>query len=333
MDAKEQVVNEILDAMNLEDAEQRNKLQGVLWIKLNDYELKRIENTDIIVYDGEQNEKILQQFAIAKSVQGLTKRTLKHYGQTIKMFLCFMENKPLSEITTNDIRYFLAVKKERDHNSDTNINNIRHVLSTFYAWMYEEEMIDRNPMIKIKKVKQEKQVKKAFTEMEVERLRKAAKDDDRMTAILEVMLSTGCRVGEIRNMNRDDLKNDEIVVKGKGKKERIVYLNTRSRFALKEYLEKREDNNKAMFVSRDEPHERLEIPGIEIAVRRLGKKAEVSNTHPHRFRRTAATTALNRGMPIEQVRQMLGHESLDTTLIYAQSSQESVKQSHKKYLS
>lgn len=198
--------------------------------------------------------------------------------------------------------------------------------------MCDEEYISKSPINKIKKVRVEKRVKKPFKDMEMEKLRFGAKDDARMTAILEVMLSTGCRVGEIEKMNRSDLDGDEIVVYGKGKKERIVYLNAKARFALQKYMESRKDDNPAMFVSRFEPHERLMVSGIEMRIRKLGRENGVEDTHPHRFRRTAATLAINRGMPIEQVQIMLGHESIETTTIYAVSAQETVKTSHKKYL-
>lgn len=332
MNAKEQLENDILCQMELEDSQIRNRLRMVLWQALNAYEIKKRENTDIVQYDGRQNEKILRQYLISKSVQGLTDKSLKVYAVTIKEFMGEINGKSLLEVQPNDIRYYISVKKMRDKISDVSLDNIRRNLNAFYGWLIKEEYIKKNPMLKIERIRQEKIVKKAFNETEIERLRFTAKEDIRVTAILEVLLSTGCRVGELRNMNRSDLKGDEVIVKGKGKKQRVVYLNARSRFALTKYLASRDDENEALFVSSRKPHNRIETGGLEIIIRDLGKKAGVECVHPHRFRRTAATLALNRGMPIEEVRQMLGHESMNTTLIYAQSAQENVKRSHKKYL-
>jgi integrase/recombinase XerD len=303
-----------------------------MYINLNDYSITEITDTDIVVRDESLNEEAVRMFFIAKNIQGCTKKTIGYYGLTIKAFLEFMGNKPVNQITTNDIRYYLAVKKERDGNKDTNINNIRRVLSSFFGWLLEEEYIQKNPMAKIKTIKVEKRLKKPFKDEEIEKMRFAAKDNLRLSAILEVLLSTGCRVAEVEGMNREDLEGNEIVVYGKGKKERTVYLNAKCKMALERYLKSRQDDNPAMFVTQDKPHGRLKISGIEISIRNLGKSVGVKDTHPHRFRRTAATTALNRGMPIEQVQLMLGHENIETTTLYAISDVEQVKANHKKYM-
>lgn len=330
-DEKEEIINSIRMKMNLPHEEDQ-RLKNLLWMELYPYSVIRIQETDIIVRDETLNETALRMFFIAKSIQGCTKRTLNHYRNTIRQFLTFLNDKPVDQITTNDIRYFLAVKKERDGNSDVNINNLRLVLSTFFGWLYEEEYIKKNPINKIKKIRVEKRVKKPFKDVELEKLRYGATEDIRLTAVLEVLLSTGCRISEVSGMNRDDLDGDEIIVYGKGKKERTVYLNAKAKLALERYLSNRTDDEKPMFVSKDKPYNRLLISGMGKELRDLGKACGVKDTHPHRFRRTAATLALNRGMPIDQVQLMLGHESIETTTLYAISAQEAVKANHKKYV-
>ena len=330
-DEKEEFIDTVSIKMNL-DKEQTRRLRNILSIELYNYSLTRIECTDIIVRDETLSEKALRMFLMAKNVEVCTERTLKYYRYQIKGFFEEMDWKPVDQITTNDIRYYLAIKKERDHNSDRNVDNHRRVLSSFFGWLHTEEYISRNPVAKIRKIRIERYVKKPFRDIEIEKLRYGAREDVRLNAILEVMLSTGCRISEIYHMDRKDLDGDEIIVRGKGKKERPVYLNAKARYALMKYLESRDDDNPAMFVAYDRPHHRLKISGIGSGIRELGRKCEVPDTHPHRFRRTAATMAINRGMPIEQVQIMLGHESIETTTIYAISAQETVKTSHKKYL-
>lgn len=332
MDEKEEIINTILMKMNL-PRDENQKLKDLLWMELYPYSVIRIKETEIVVRDETFNEKTLRTFLVTKNVQGCTVRTMKLYRDTITYFANFINDKPFNEITANDIRYFLAVKKERDKVSDTTLNNYRRNLSSFFSWMHDEEYIKKNPIKKIPKIKEEKKKKQAFSEREIELLREGAVGNLRLEAIVEVLLSTGCRIAEMAGMNRRDLNSDEIVVYGKGRKERVVYMNARALHKLERYLSSRTDDNEAMFVTLDKPYDRLKISGFEIAIRKLGKKCGVENTHPHRFRRTSATMALNRGMPIEQVQQLLGHESIDTTTIYAISTQESVKANHKKYVS
>lgn len=330
-DEKENFINSISLRMNLELDEDK-KLRNLLWMELHKYSLLDIKNTEIQERNETLNEEALRMFFVAKSVQGCTKRTLVHYRTSLLAFFRFLSDKPVDQITTNDIRYYFAVKKERDGNKDTEINNKRRVLSSFFGWCFEEEYIKKNPMVKIKKIHTEKRIKKPFKDTELERLRYEAAKDVRMTALLEVLLSTGCRISEVSGMNRKDLDGDEIIVYGKGKKERTVYLNAKARLSLERYLATRTDSNEPMFVSEDRPHSRWLVSGMGADIRKLGRICGVTDTHPHRFRRTAATMALNRGMPIEQVQLMLGHESIETTTIYAVSAQEAVKASHKKYV-
>lgn len=331
MNTKDIVTNEVVAMMNLGTAES-NRLRNIMMIALQPFEIINKTGTEIVVAEENEDQKMYQMFFVAKRIQGVTDRTIKCYNQYLSAFLKFT-NKPIQEIDTNDIRYFLAVKKERDKNSDTNVNNYRRILSSFFGWLTAEEYITKNPMSKVTMVRTEKKVKKAFTEEEIERMRSCIpKEDKRLAAVFELLLSTGCRVSEIVGINIEDIQDDEITVFGKGKKERVVYLNAKARLAIKEYLDSRNDDNPALFVTKDMPHDRLMFSSIEVNVRKLGKEAGVRNVHPHRFRRTCATLALNRGMPIEQVQIMLGHESIDTTTIYAISNRESVKMSHKRYV-
>lgn len=330
-DEKERFVSTISEKMSL-PPEESLRLRNLLWMELHDYSLVKITNTDVAVYEEDLTAEAVKMFLVAKSIQGCTKRTLSYYSLTVKAFLEFLNYKPLNQITTNDIRYYFAIKKERDGNKDTNINNIRRVLSSFFGWLHEEEYIQKNPILKIKGIRVEKRVKKPFKESELEAMRYEAAADLRLTAIIEVLLSTGCRISEVSGMNRTDLDNDEIIVYGKGKKERTVYLNAKAKATLNRYLKSRTDDKEPMFVSHDSNHNRLLVGRMGQEIRELGRRCGVNDTHPHRFRRTAATMALNRGMPIEQVQIMLGHESIETTTIYAVSAQEVVKASHKKYV-
>ena len=331
MNTKDLVVNEVVSMMGL-DAGGSERLKNIMLIAMHPYEFINKTGTELVVAEENEDQKMYQMFFVAKRIQGVTDRTIKCYNQYISTFLKFI-NKPIQEIDTNDIRYFLAVKKERDNNSDTNVDNYRRAMSSFFTWLMDEEYITKNPMRKVKKIKTEKKVKKPFTEEEVERMRSAIpKENKRLSAAFETLLSTGCRVSELVGINIDDIQGDEITVFGKGKKERIVYLNAKAKLAIEEYVNSRNDENPALFVAMAKPHDRLRPACIEVDVRRLGRGCEIKNVHPHRFRRTCATLALNRGMPIEQVQLMLGHESIDTTTIYAISSRESVKASHKRYV-
>ncbi len=289
------------------------------------------ECTDIVPADSDVRGATLRKFIACKMVEGCTKKTLAFYRNTIYKFMKEIA-KPFSEITADDIRYYLAVRTTRDKISKVTLNGDRRILSTFFVWLTAEDITRKNPMLLIKQIKYEKRVKKPFTDEEQERLRIAAQGDLRATAIIELLLSTGMRVGELVGLKRDDINGDEAVVFGKGQKERIVFLNARSRVALQMYLETRDDDNESLFVSEAKPHKRLEISGVEIIIRELGKKANVKETHPHKFRRTAATMALNRGMPIDQVQTMLGHAQIATTLIYAKAADDAVKQAHKRLM-
>lgn len=309
-----------------------DEIRDTLHLALQNIVLTR-ESTEIAVTDQDMRAALLRKYISCKMVEGCSDRTISYYQLTLKKFMLQVP-KPIDQMTTDDIRLWMAIRMQRDRISKTTQDNERRILNSFFNWAVENDYIHKSPMRRIKKVKQEKRVRKPFSDVEVEKLRNAAQGDLRLTAMLEVLFSTGVRVSELVGMDRDEIDGDEIIVFGKGAKERAVYLNARAQVTLKLYLDSRpeDDLNPAMFVSMQRPYDRLGISAVESDVRELGKRAGVNDVHPHRFRRTAATTALNRGMPIDQVQQMLGHAQIATTLIYAQSSQSIVKQSHKKLM-
>ena len=319
-----------LKTMGTFDAED---VRNVLHVTLKNVKLVE-ESTELTVKDpDDRRADILGRFTACKMIEGCSMRTINYYANVLKAVLREIP-KQIEEITTDDIRWWMAMRMQRDKISKTTQDNDRRVLNSFFAWCVENDVIVKNPMRTIKKVKQEKRVRKPFSDVEIERLRIAAQGNLRLTAMLEVMLSTGIRVGELVGLDRDSIDGDEAVVFGKGSKERVVYLNARARVALQMYEDTRpaDDMEPALFAAMNRPYARLGISAVEVEVRELGKAAGVNDVHPHRFRRTAATMALNRGMPIDQVQQMLGHEQIATTLIYAKSTQEAVKQAHKKWM-
>lgn len=309
----------------------REALQTAMHIALHGLTLKE-ECTDLIPADADKRATELKRFLACKLVEGCSKQTIRFYGGVLKKFMLEMP-KPFGQVGIDDVRYYIAVRGQRDDLSKLSQDNELRVLKSFFAWASANGVSQGNPAAGVKCIKAEKRVKKPFTDEEQEMLRVACQGDLRMTALLEVLLSTGCRVGEIHGMNRADVNGDEIVVFGKGQKERRVFLNARAQVALRMYLRTRTDDNPALFVGGyHSDNHRLAIGSIEQIVRDLGVAAGVKEVHPHKFRRTAATTALRRGMPIEQVQQMLGHESIATTLIYAKIADDAVKQAHKRLM-
>lgn len=298
------------------------------FIALEGYDIKQ-KSTELTVIN-DSDIKTVQMFFVAKDVEGCSKKTIHYYHNEIMKFLT-ATNKPLKQITTNDIRVHIAkMGLERKVSKITQDNTLR-ILKSFFSWLLAEDVIEKNPTLRIKRIKADKRQKKAFSEVEVEQLRTAAKNK-REKAIIDFMMSTGCRIGEIVGLNRKDIHNDECIVFGKGAKERTVYLNAKAIVSLNEYLKERVDTNEALFVSERKPYNRLNKGGIETAVHELGERANIKNVHPHRFRRTAATMAAKRGMPIEQIKEMLGHARIETTLIYLDMSGDTLKESHKKYV-
>lgn len=322
-------VNEVIAEIRMGEMDVK-RIEMILYAKLHNVELVE-ECHDLIPADADLRSNQLRKFLACKAVEGCTQRTLEFYGGVLKRFMLKMP-KPFDQITIDDIRYYIAIRSMQDMLSKASQDNELRVLKSFFGWANANNVTRGDPARGVKCIKTEKRVRKPFTPEEQELLRIACQGDIRITAVLEVLLSTGCRVSEIVGMNRDDINDDEIVVFGKGQKERTVFLNARAKIALSLYLKSRDDDNPAMFVSSQRPNKRVSIHWMEDAVKELGQRAGVKEVHPHKFRRTAATTALRRGMQIEQVQQMLGHESIATTLIYAKIADDAVKQAHKKYM-
>lgn len=274
----------------------------------------------------------VQLFLAAKRVEGCSDKTLKYYGATLRIVLAALE-KPVFHITTDDLRLYMDQYSHDNNVTKITLDNIRRILSSFFTWLENEDYIMKSPMRRIHKIKTQKTVKETYSDEELEILRDSVKNL-RDRALVEFLCSTGVRVGEVVLLNRDDIDfiNRECIVLGKGNKQRRVYFDARVKVHLQKYLDSRDDDNPALFVSRQKPHRRLQIRGMEIFLHKLGQRLNLCRVHPHKFRRTLATMAIDKGMPIEQVQQILGHQNVDTTLLYAQVNQENVKLSHKKFL-
>lgn len=311
--------------------EQTETAKDVLRIILSDYEIIP-KRTELAVSEDNAKAKAIQMFFVSKKIEGCTNQTISYYSTILRKFFSEI-NMELDKITADQVRYYIA-KLSLNGLSKCSQDNELRVLKSFFKWAFGEGYISKIPTLNIKTIKQEKRIKKSFTELQIEQMRKVLnnKGSLRDIAIFETLNSTGVRVSELNRMNISDIQDDEITVFGKGEKERIVYLNTKSKLAIQDYLKSRSDNEEALFISSKLPYTRLSKGAIETMIRNLGKEAGVDKAYPHRFRRTSATFALNRGMPIEQVQQMLGHENISTTTIYARSEKENVKASHRKYV-
>ena len=274
----------------------------------------------------------LQLFLAAKRVEGCSEKTIHYYESTLRNMLNSI-GKGVLQITTDDLRLYLDEYQTNRAAGKTTIDNIRRILSSFFAWLEDEDYIMKSPVRRIHKVKTCRTVKETYSDEALEIMRDHC-ENSRDLALIDVLASTGMRVGELVLLNREDIDftNRECVVLGKGNKQRKVYFDARAKIHLQNYLNSRTDDNPALFVSLQHPHNRLQIRGIEIRMHELGKKLNLCRIHPHKFRRTLATMAIDKGMPIEQVQQLLGHQSVDTTLQYAMVNQANVKQSHKKFI-
>lgn len=278
------------------------------------------------------NDDLANQFISAKQLEGCSEKTLSYYENTIHAFLD-QTSKELHDVTTNDIRKYLSDFQAKRNSSKTTVDNVRRILSSFFSWLEDEDYIVKSPVRRIHKVRSELTVKETISDEHLERLRDSCREV-RDLAMIDFLLSTGVRVGELVTLNRDDIDFNErqCVVLGKGNKERTVYFNARAKVHLQNYLATRSDSNPALFVSLAAPHNRLTISGVETRVRQLGQRAKVCRIHPHKFRRTLATMAIDKGMPIEQVQRLLGHCKIDTTLHYAMVNQTNVRIAHRKFL-
>lgn len=324
-----EITDRVVNILATFEVIQLDDVKNSLNYVLNDFEVKHKENS-LAISNPDLKFKAIRNFFIAKKVEGLADSSLSYYSLQLRRFFEVV-TKDLMEITTNDIRYYLA-KRQIDcpKLSKVSLNNERRILNTFFSWCQAEEYVVKNPMSAIGMIKQPKRIKTAFSEIEMEKLRDACRNP-RDKAMIEVLYSTGVRCQELINIKIEDIDCDQISVIGKGDKERVVYLNARAQVAMKRYLDSRNDDSDYLFVSFTTA-KALTKGRVESIVRELGEIAGVKNTYPHRFRRTAATLALNRGMPIEQVQQMLGHENIGTTTLYARSSEQNVKSSHRKYV-
>lgn len=345
---REELTQKIIMALEEYDLDLMD-LKNKLYIVLNDYEITNRE-TAIAIRDEDKNNMFFQKFLVSKAVSGRTPRTIEYYRKSL-LFIFDRIGKTADETTTDDIRYYLALRQRKDGITKTTANNELLVLRSFYNFLLAEELIGKNPTLKIEKIKQSKVQRPALSEIEIEKIREACRTS-RETAMVELLLSTGCRVTELVNIKIEDINNDELVVTGKGEKERTVYLNAKAIMSIDRYLKERKDENPYLFcggyanslklygLRKEDWYKHPEIISdthtdkstIEQTLRKIGKRAEVKGVHPHRFRRTCATMALRRGMPIEQVSKMLGHTSIDTTMIYLDLSEAELKQSHKKYV-
>ncbi|MBD5213837.1 MAG: tyrosine-type recombinase/integrase [Bacteroidales bacterium] len=278
------------------------------------------------------NGELLESFVSAKRIEGCSEKTLNYYRNTINALLGTISIE-LREVTTNDIRRYLAEFQEKRNSSKTTIDNIRRIFSSFFSWLEDEDYIVKSPVRRIHKVRSEITVKETISDEELETLRDSC-GELRDLAMIDFLVSTGVRVGELVKINRNDINFNErqCVVLGKGNKERTVYFNARAKVHLQNYLATRTDSETALFVSLTNPNTRLTISGVENRLRELGKVAKVGRIHPHKFRRTLATMAIDKGMPIEQVQRLLGHCKIDTTLHYAMVNQNNVKIAHRKFL-
>jgi len=274
----------------------------------------------------------LKIFLAAKRVEGCSEKTIRYYDSTIRNVLASI-GKEVKDVTTDDLRVYLDEYQKRSEASKVTIDNIRRILSSFFAWLEDEDYIVKSPVRRIHKVKTCKTVKETYSDEALELMRDHS-ECERDLAIIDMLASTGIRVGELVKLNRVDIdfENRECIVLGKGNKQRRVYFDARTKIHLQRYLKNRTDDNEALFVSLQKPFNRLLISGVEIRLRELGKKLELSKVHPHKFRRTLATMAIDKGMPIEQVQQLLGHQSVDTTLQYAMVNQNNVKLSHHRFI-
>lgn len=314
------ILDEMADFLNVE---QQKKLQQVLVKKLS---------SNSTIPEKITNNTYLRMFLDAKKVEGCSERTLNYYKATLEKFFSIVSI-PVRKVTTERIRQFLAEYQQINNCSNATVDNIRRNVSSFFSWMEEEDYILKSPMHRIHKIKTKKQVKEIINDEAIEKLRDAC-TCIRDLAIIDLLYSTGIRVGELVNLNISDINFEEreCIVFGKGDKERRVYFDAKAKLHLQAYLRTRVDNNPALFVTLDDPFDRLKISGVEIRLRRLGRSQNLDKIHPHKFRRTMATRAIDKGMPVEQVQKILGHSQIDTTMQYAIVNQTNVKTAHRRFI-
>ena len=327
---KQKLIEEVI--MELEPTlsqEQLNHVENILYMKFNGYKVEQ-ECYDLVTSESHW-QKVLRTFLATKKLENCSKGTIENYGRCIAMLIQQLNKRP-KDITTNDLRYYLAWYQETRKISLSYMETLRHYINSFFSWACDEGYIERNPARRLKHVKVPKVIKKPYSATEIEILKRNAKTE-RDLAIMELLYSSAARVGEITSLNREDVSfagKDIILYGHKGKRERYVYLTASACYHLKKYLDSREDDNPALFVSEKKPHNRLTKSAIQAMLRNLGSNLSICKVHPHRFRRTFATDALERGVPIEQVQEILGHIKIETTRIYCTVAEESVRASFRK---
>lgn len=324
---KEFIQKEVLQRMlplldNFQVSELKHTLETVLCKYLEDY----TDKNEI------SSQELLQKFLKAKRIEGCSERTLSYYQKTIDRML-MNTGKEVMHIMTEDLRLYLTNYQQQNNLSRVTIDNVRRILSSFFSWLEDEEYLIKSPIRQIHKVKVTSSIKDTYSDEDLEKIRDSC-EEKRDLALIDMLASTGMRVGELVLLNQSDIdfNERECKVLGKGNKERIVYFDARTKIHLQEYLDSRNDEYEALFVTLKSPYSRLTIGGVESRVREIGKRLSIDKVHPHKFRRTLATKAIDKGMPIEQLQQLLGHKRIDTTLQYAMVKQSNVKLAHKKYI-
>ena len=323
---KKELINTIEQGMlGILNNEQLTKLHEVLEFSFTMF----AENSGEIQYS---NDELLKLFLSAKQVEGCSERSLKYYRTTLSKMI-EKTNKSVRQIETNDIRTYISDYENESNAGKVTLDNIRRIISSFFAWLEDENYIVKSPARRIHKIKVGRSVKDVYSDEELEQMRDSC-TNSRDLAIIDILSSTGIRVGELVNLNITDVdfEKRECVVLGKGNKQRTVYFDARTKIHLYEYIFSRNDESKALFVSINKPHNRLSVRGIETILHKIGSNLKSTKVHPHKFRRTLATKAIDKGMPIEQVQMLLGHSQIDTTLRYAMVNQNNVKASHRKYI-
>ena len=325
---KDQLIAEVQQQMlPYLNNEQLRKLRAAMEFCLHGLEITQTDQQQ----EQEQTD-VTAAFIAAKRIEGCSEKTLTYYRKTIEAMTTAV-GKPVQRITTDDIRQYLTTYQMQRKSSKVTIDNIRRILASFYSWLEDEDYIVKSPVRRIHKVKTTKVIKETYTDEALEQMRDNC-DSLRDLAIIDLLASSGMRVGELVALNRDDINFNEreCVVFGKGNKERLVYFDARTKIHLKNYLDSRTDENPALFVTLRAPYNRLQIGGVEMRLRQLGRRLSIPKVHPHKFRLTLATSAIDKGMPIEQVQQLLGHQKIDTTMHYAMVKQQNVKLAHRKYI-
>lgn len=327
---KQKVINEVMQGMlGCLNNMQLEKLQEVLEHALFH---KQVSETEEEINAELTNEQFLNNFLAAKRIEGCSEKSLTYYHATIESMITRIK-KNVREIETDDLRTYLTEYQHEKNSSKVTVDNIRRILSSFFSWLEDENYILKSPARRIHKVKAALTIKETYTDEALEKMRDNC-EEARDLALIDMLASTGMRVGELVLLNRNNINFEEreCVVFGKGSKERMVYFDARTKIHLLNYLQERTDDNPALFVTLRSPHERITIGGIESRLREMGKHLDIPKVHPHKFRRTLATMAIDKGMPIEQLQQLLGHKRIDTTLQYAMVKQSNVKLAHKKYI-